>query len=153
MAASTFTYTIYIRAALESVWRALRAPEFTRQYWCETWQDSAWETGAAWRLIAPDGRVADTGEVVAIDPPRKLVLCWRHQLQPDLRAEGNTLCTYELEQADDAVKLTVRHESEIAGSKLIEDFARGWPPILSSLKSLLETGAPLELTRRWPESV
>src|SRR6185437_14093753 len=72
-------------------------------------------------------------------------------LFPEMRAEGHSRLTYELEEKGEAVKLTLIHEIDRADSKLIASTTTGWPPILSSLKSLLETGEPLEETRRWPE--
>jgi uncharacterized protein YndB with AHSA1/START domain len=151
MADSRFVYVTYVRTTPEKLWRALRDPEFTRQFWCETWQDCEWKAGAAWRNMAPDGRVADSGEVVEIDPPRRLVLTWRNEFQPELRAEGYSRLTYELETVGQSVKLTVTHEMDRPDSKLIGAVSGGWPIILSSLKSLLETGAALDETRKWPE--
>jgi uncharacterized protein YndB with AHSA1/START domain len=103
--------------------------------------------------MAPDGRVGDSGEILEIDPHRRLVLSWRNELFPEVRAEGYSRLTYELEKKGEAVKLTVIHEIERDDSKLIEATSGGWPAILSSLKSLLETGEPLEETRRWPEGI
>jgi uncharacterized protein YndB with AHSA1/START domain len=103
--------------------------------------------------MTPDGRVGDSGEIVEIDPPRRLVLNWRNELFPDVRAEGYSRLTYELESQGESVKLTLIHEMEKPGSKLIESTSGGWPAILSSLKSLLETGESLEATRRWPEGI
>jgi hypothetical protein len=70
-----------------------------------------------------------------------------------MRADGDSRLTYELEQQGEAVKLTLIHEIDKPGSKLIEGVSRGWPHILASLKSLLETGESLEATRRWPEGM
>ena len=148
-----FVYVTYIRTTPEKLWRALIEPEFTRQFWCDTWQDCAWKAGATWRLMIPDGRVGDSGEVLEIEPQRKLVLSWRNEFKPELRVEGYSRLTYELEQQGAGVKLTVTHESEKPGSKLIEAVSNGWPMILASLKSLLETGEALEATRRWPKGV
>jgi uncharacterized protein YndB with AHSA1/START domain len=148
----TFVYVTYIRTTTEKLWDALTQPEFTRQYWCETWHDTTWEPGSPWKLMIPDGRVGDAGEIVEIDRLRRLVLRWQNQFIPELRAEGYSLCTLQIEPQQDAVKLTITHSIDRPGpSKLIEGFASGWPPILSSLKSLLETGSPLEFTRKWPE--
>ena len=61
-----FVYVTYIRTTPRKLWEALIKPEFTRQYWSETWQDSAWTPGASWKLMTPDGRVADSGEVLAV---------------------------------------------------------------------------------------
>ena len=151
MTGSRFVYVTYIRTTPERLWQALLDPEFTRRYWCETWQDCAWTPGAPWRLMIPDGRVGDDGEILEIEPGRRLVLTWRNAFKPELRAEGFSRLTYELEPQGDSVKLTVLHEMDTPGSKLIEATSGGWPAILSSLKSLLETGEPLEQTRRWPK--
>jgi uncharacterized protein YndB with AHSA1/START domain len=153
MAESRFVYVTYIRTTPAKLWQALRDPEFTRQYWVETWQDCAWTKGASWKLMIPDGRVGDAGEVLEIVPEKRLVLSWRNEFQPELKAEGFSRCTYELQQQGEAVKLTVIHEMNVADSKLIEGVSSGWPNILASLKSLLETGESLEATRKWPQGM
>jgi uncharacterized protein YndB with AHSA1/START domain len=151
MAGSQFVYVTYIRATAEKLWQALMEPEFTRRYWFDTTQESSWKPGASWRILDPSGRAADTGEIVAIEPPWRLVLTWRHELDAKLRDEGHSRLIYELEQQGEAVKLTVRHEMDKSDSKFIKAIADGWPPILSSLKSLLETGEPLAATLHWPK--
>jgi uncharacterized protein YndB with AHSA1/START domain len=153
MAEPRFVYVIYIRTTPAKLWQALIDPEFTRQYWVETWQDCQWKPGAAWRLMIPDGRIGDAGEVLEIEPQRRLVLSWRCEFMPDLRAEGYSRMTYELEPLGDTVKLTVIHEMDQPGTKFIESVSHGWPHILSSLKSLLETGESLEGTQRWPKGM
>ena len=152
-AESKFVYVTYIRTTPEQVWRALMEPEFTRQYWLDTTQDCNWEAGGAWRLLKPDGSVADSGEVVAIEPRRRLVLKWQNHMFPEMTAEGFSQLTYEIEAKEDSVKLTVTHEMDKKDSKLIGAVSNGWPHILSSLKSLLETGEALESTRQWPKGV
>ena len=153
MASSRFVYVTYIRTTPEKLWRALTDPEFTRRYWVGTWQDCTWKPGASWKLMIPDGRVGDSGEVLEFDPPRRLVLSWRNEFKPELRAEGYSRLTYELEPQGDRVKLTVIHEMEKPGSKFIEAVSNGWPHLLSSLKSLLETGESLVETRTWPNGM
>ena len=153
MASSRFVYVTYIRTTPEKLWRALIDPEFTRRYWCDTHQESDWKEGASWQIMIPDGRVADSGEVLEIEPPRKLVLKWRNEFRPEVRAEGYSRLTYQLEAVGESVKLTVVHEMDRPDSKLIEGVSRGWPHILASLKSLLETGESLAETRRWPEGM
>ena len=103
--------------------------------------------------MIPDGRVADSGEVLEIEPNRRLVLKWRNEFRPELREEGYSRMTYELEQKGDSVKLTVIHEMDRPESKFIEAVTGGWPHILASLKSLLETGESLEETRHWPKGL
>ena len=153
MAESQFVYVTYIRTTPEKLWRALTEPEFTRQFWFDTAQESEWTPGASWRIAKPDGSTADSGEVVEIEPRKRLVLKWRNELFPEMTAEGYSRLTYTLEEKGDAVKLTVLHEMDRSDSKLIKAVSGGWPMILASLKSLLETGESLEATRRWPEGM
>jgi len=148
-----FVYVIYIRTTPEKLWQALTEPEFTRAYWSETWQDTSWEKGTSWKLMIPDGRVADSGEIVEIDRPRRLVITWRNEFLPDLSEEGYSRCAFELEPVGDMVKLTLTHEIDRIESKLIDGVSTGWPMVLSSLKSLLETGDALEATKRWPKNM
>jgi uncharacterized protein YndB with AHSA1/START domain len=150
---SRFVYVTYISTTPEKLWKALIDPEFTRRFWNETWQDCEWKPGATWRLMIPDGRVADSGEVVEIEPQRRMVLRWRNEFMPELREEGSSRMTYEIEKKGESVKLTVIHEMEREGSKFIESVSGGWPMILSSLKSLLETGEALVETRQWPKGM
>jgi uncharacterized protein YndB with AHSA1/START domain len=137
---STFIYVIFIRTTPERLWTALTSPEWTRQYWFGMNQESNWQPGAPWRLVFPDGRIADTGEILEIDPPRRLVLKWRNEFRPELKAEGYSRCSIELEPVSGAVKLSITHSLEKQGAELITAVSGGWPRILSNLKSLLETG-------------
>jgi uncharacterized protein YndB with AHSA1/START domain len=150
MPGDKFIYVIYIRTTPHKLWQALVDPEFTRRYWCDTVHESDWKPGSSWRIMIPDGRVADSGEILECTPQKRLVLKWRNEFNPELRAEGYSRMTYELEQQGEAVKLTVIHEMDKDGSKFIQAVSNGWPAILSSLKSMLETGESLEATRRWP---
>jgi uncharacterized protein YndB with AHSA1/START domain len=144
MRPSTFVYVTFIRTTPERLWSALTTPEFMRDYWFGMHCESDWKVGSPWKLVFPDGRIADSGEIVAADPPRRLVIKWRNQWKPELNAEGDSLCTFEIETVPDvtphAVKLSILHAMERPESKLIEAVSGGWPRILSNLKSLLETG-------------
>lgn len=153
MAKSQFVYVTYIRTTPEKLWQALIKPEFTRKFWCATWQDCEWKKGATWKIVVPGGRIADSGEVVEIESGKKLVLLWQNHLDPEMTAEGFSRLTYELATVGDSVKLTVHHEMDKPGSKLIEAVSTGWPHILSSLKTLLETGEALKETSEWPEGI
>jgi uncharacterized protein YndB with AHSA1/START domain len=139
-AASTFVYVTFIRTTPEQLWTALTSSEFTRQYWFGMHQETDWKPGSSWQLVFPDGRVADTGEIVEADPPKRLVLKWRNEFKPELKSEGYSRCTIELEPIDGAVKLSITHTMDLPDSKLIGAVSGGWPRILSNLKSLLETG-------------
>jgi uncharacterized protein YndB with AHSA1/START domain len=103
--------------------------------------------------MIPDGRVGDSGEILVFEPHKKLVLTWRNEFKPELRAEGYSRMTYELEQQGDTVKLTLIHEMDKENSKFIQAVSNGWPAIMASLKSLLETGESLEMTRHWPKGM
>jgi uncharacterized protein YndB with AHSA1/START domain len=140
MSGSAFAYVAYIRADSQRLWTALTEQGFVPRYWFGATLESDWRAGSQWRLLLPDGRVSDAGEVIEADPPNKLVLQWRHQLRPELAAEGPARCAIALEAAGESTKLTILHEMEKPGSLLIEAVADGWPKILSNLKSLLETG-------------
>jgi len=78
MAESKFVYVTFIRTTPAKLWKALRDPEFTRQYWMGTTQQSDWKKGSGWKLVFADGRIADTGEVLEIKPYKRLVLKWRN---------------------------------------------------------------------------
>jgi uncharacterized protein YndB with AHSA1/START domain len=137
MARTEFIYVTYIRTTREKLWEALTSSEFTKQYWAQL--ESDWRPG---KLTFAEGRTADAGEVLESDPPRRLVLKWRNEFRPELKADGYTLCTFEVEPEGEVVRLTVTHEAE-RPHKLIEAVSQGWPRVLSSLKSLLETGKGL----------
>ena len=151
MSQSKFVYVTYIRTTPEKLWAALIEPEFTKQYWAGTYQVSDWKIGSDWKIMIPDGRIGDSGKVLEFDPPRRLVASWRNEFMPDLKAEGYSTCTYQLEPAGTAVKLTLTHEIPVANSKMIGGGSEGWPHLLASLKSLLETGESLVESRKWPE--
>lgn len=147
---SRFIYVTYIRTTPQKLWDALTLPEFTRTYWFGVTQDSTWEAGAQWKMQFTDGTVADSGKILESDPPRRLVIEWTHRLQPELTAEGASRCTYELHENGGIVRLRITHEIDVDESKLIAAVSTGWPAILASLKSLLETGEALPASRDWP---
>jgi len=141
MARSTFTYVTYIRTTPEKLWTALTDAAFIKQYWFNMDVDSTFKKGAPWKLSSEDGRLFDSGSIVESDPPRRLVIRWQHMIKPELQAEGDSLCTMELEPSDGAVRLSIVHSIERDASKFIEAVSGGWPKIISNLKSLLETGS------------
>ncbi len=144
MARSTFVYVTYIRTTPERLWSALTDDvEFMKRYWFGTYCESQWTPGSAWKMVYPDGQITDAGEIVAAEPPRRLVIRWQNQWKPELKAEGHSLCTMELEPSGTAVKLSITHTIERDPSKFIEAVSGGWPKIMSNLKSLLETGSTI----------
>ncbi|MER9676534.1 SRPBCC family protein [Mesorhizobium sp. M0208] len=137
-----FVYVTYIRTSPEKLWQALTEPEFQRQYFLGAQMLSDWKQGSAWKMVYTDGRVTDNGEVLEIDPPKRIVLKWRNEFMPEIKADGYTRCTFAIEQEGEMVKLAITHEAD-GPHKLLGHVANGWPLILSSLKSLLETGKGL----------
>ena len=141
MARSTFLYVTYIRTTPEKLWSALTDMEFHKQYWFGMRCESGWTAGSPWKLVSSAGEILDSGEIVEAEPPRRLVIRWQHQNKPELKAEGDSRCTIELEPNGSAVKLSITHTVERDPSKLIAAVSGGWPKIISNLKSLLETGS------------
>jgi len=141
MAKSTFVYVTYIRTTPDKLWTALTDPQFTKQYWFGMHCESEWTAGSPWKLLSGDGEVFDAGEIVEVERPRRLVIRWRHQKRPELAAEGDSLCTMELEANGTAVKLSITHTIDRAPSQLLDAVSGGWPKVISNLKSLLETGS------------
>lgn len=152
MARSTFVYVTYIRTTQQRLWEALTTDtEFMKQYWFGVSCVSQWSEGSPWRMLHPDGKLGDSGEILAADPPHRLVIRWRNEWRPELAAEGDSICTIELEPSGLAVKLSITHTIERDPSKFIEAVSGGWPKIMSNLKSLLETGS-IVLGEAYPKS-
>jgi uncharacterized protein YndB with AHSA1/START domain len=142
MARSTFVYVTYIRTTAEQLWSALTDDaEFMKQYWFGCHAESQWNAGSSWTLVHPDGTIYDAGEIVEAEPPRRLVIRWQHQKKPELKAEGASQCTMELEPTGPAVKLSITHTIERDPSAFIVAVSGGWPKVIANLKSLLETGS------------
>ena len=141
MTRSTFVYVTYIRTSPDKLWSALTDAEFMKQYWFGTHCESKWTAGSSWKMVSRDGGITDAGEIVEANPPWRLVIRWQNQFKPELKAEGFSHCTVELEPSGTAVKLSITHTMERDPSKLIAAVSGGWPKIMSNLKSLLETGS------------
>jgi uncharacterized protein YndB with AHSA1/START domain len=144
---SSFVYVIYIRTTPEKLWHALTDPQTIKKYWFGITAECDWKPGSPWAIKFEDGRTADSGEILEAVPPRRLVIRWRNEWKPELKAEGYSRCTMDIETADyypdrggTAVKLTILHEMEGEGSQFIEAVSGGWPKVASNLKSLLESG-------------
>jgi len=141
MAKSTFVYITYIRTTPKKLWSAMTDAELMKQYWFGVRCESQWTAGSSWKLVYPDGRNTDAGEILEAEPPRRLVIRWQHQDQPELKAEGESLCTIELGASGVAVKLSITHTIEHEPSNFIAAVSGAWPMVISNLKSLLETGS------------
>ena len=109
---NSFIYVTYIRTTPQKLWDALTSPEFQRKYWFGMHQETDWKKGSPWALKFTDGRTADAGEVLEIDPPKRLVLKWRNEWKPELTEEGWSRCVYDLEPDGAVVRLTVTHTIE-----------------------------------------
>ena len=139
-AESRYVYVTFIRTTPEKLWSALTDGNQMKEFWFGMHFETEWRTGAAWQMVFPDGRVADTGEILEFEQPRRIRLKWRNEFRPELKAEGFAICTIEIEPYGNAVRLSITHTIERAESKFIQAVSGGWPKILSNLKSLLETG-------------
>lgn len=140
--ASQFTYVTYIRSTPARLWSALLSTDIARRYWHGLTPTAEPKVGGAWQLTLPDGRIADSGEFLDFEPPKRIAIRWRNEWVPEFNAEGWSLCTMEVEPATaHAVKLTVTHGMDRPGSKFIAAVSIGWPHILSNLKSMMETGS------------
>ena len=142
-AQSTFVYVTYIRTTPQKLWDALTKPEFTKQYFFGVTMESDWKVGSPWQMVGETGTITDAGEVLETDPPKRLVLKWRNEFMPELKAEGYTRCTFDISEQSGIVELKVTHEMDRDNAKTIAAVSGGWPKILSSLKSMLETGTPI----------
>ncbi|VIO68914.1 hypothetical protein CI1B_24480 [Bradyrhizobium ivorense] len=134
-----FVYVTYIETTAEKLWDALTRSEFTRQYWFDTELKSDWKVGSSLALVM-SGTITDTGEILEADRPRRLSYTFKHEADPEMRKEPATKVVFTLEPHGKIVKLIVTHEGFGVGSKLLDGISKGWPAILSGLKSLLETG-------------
>ena len=141
MAGSTFVYVTYIRTTPEKLWSALTDADVMKQFWFGMSCESQWTAGASWKLVTGDGQIAGAGEIVEAEPLRRLAIRWRHQMRPELKAEGALHRAMELEPKGTAVKLSITDTIDCEQSKFIEAQSVGWPKIISNLKSLLETGS------------
>src|SRR5437899_8433770 len=145
-------YTIYIASTPEKVWQALTSAEFSRKYFFGNSVEVELKVGGAYIVRTPDGALHISGEVVECEPPRKLTVTFNVNWPELIEKLGPTLVTYEVGPVGDAVRLTM---SEAHDRPLSDDILsggrQGWPAILSSLKSLLETGKPLVIKMGPPE--
>jgi uncharacterized protein YndB with AHSA1/START domain len=151
MSKPEFVYVIYIQSTPEKIWEALIDPEMTKEFWGRHRNQSDWKIGSAWHHENYDDAtdIAVAGTVVERDPPRRLVLTWARPNRTDKDAISRV--TFEIDEFMGSARLTVTH-SELS-PEMLRNISAGWPAVLSSLKSLLETGASLPMTRRqWKKS-
>ena len=144
-------YTIYIASTPETVWQALTSAEFSRQYFSGFAIEADLKAGGAFIARAPDGSVHIDGKVIECDPPKRLTVTWNVNWPELVEKLGPTLVTYEIEPAGETVKLTMlqSHDRPISDD-ILSGGRQGWPAILSSLKSLLETGSAITIPMKPP---
>ncbi len=147
MTKPNFVYVTYIRTTPEQLWQALTDGAFTERYWFGRRIESDWKVGGRVTLWH-EGKVSDSGEVLECDPPRRLSYSFRVEFVEEMRREPPSRVTFELEKLGAHVKLTLTHDRFEPGSKVLAGISTGWPMILSSLKSLLETGQTIDLAMK-----
>jgi uncharacterized protein YndB with AHSA1/START domain len=135
-------YEVYIAATPERVWAALTESEFTRRYYYGNTVESNWKPGSPMIYRNPDGTEAIQGEIVEADAPRRLV----HTFFFPGTDESPSRCTWTIEPRGEATLLTLVHDEFDGETSTYKSVAHGWVPILSGLKTLLETGKALEIT-------
>jgi len=147
-------YTIYIASTPEKVFEALTTAEFSKKYSSGFAVEAELKVGGAFVARAPDGSVHISGEVIECDPPRRLTVTWNVNWPALVEKLGPTLVTYEIERAGDAVRLTMTeaHDRPLSDD-ILSGGRSGWPAILSSLKSLLETGEALVIKMEPPRQM
>jgi uncharacterized protein YndB with AHSA1/START domain len=144
MTKPTFVYVTYISSTPEKVFNALTDPEMTKQYWVRHRNASDWTPGSEWRHEDYDNAsiVDIVGTVVERTPPATLVITWAFPADKGNAAKTSRV-TFAVEPWKNVVRLTVTHDELEPDSPMLKGISSGWPLILSSLKSLLESGQPL----------
>lgn len=143
METKRFVYVSYIKTTPEKLWKALTDGTFIRQYWYGHNAESDWEQGSPITFFESNGRVNLKGRVLKSDPPRFLSYTFQPEWEEEWKGQPPSKVTFELALERQLVKLTLTHDEFAAGTTVFEDVSRGWPVILCSLKSLLETGEAL----------
>jgi uncharacterized protein YndB with AHSA1/START domain/DNA-binding transcriptional ArsR family regulator len=138
-----FAYETYINASRDRVWQALTSAEFTSKYFYATHVDSTWEKGAAVNYRYASGDVAVEGNVIEVDPPNKLVISWHVLYDEAAKAEEPSRVTFALQDVNGQTRLRIVHDQFPENTVLLGSISEGWPWIVASLKSLLETGQAL----------
>ena len=142
MSKPEFVYVTYIETTPQELWEALTNSDFSKRYWWGTSVVSDWKVGSPFSLVL-NGKTTDVGEILEADPPRLLSYSFRHILNEAASNERPSRVTFRLEPHGKLVKLTLTHQNFAETSVMLDGISKGWPAIMSSLKSMLETGQPL----------
>jgi uncharacterized protein YndB with AHSA1/START domain len=142
---TSFVYVTYIQATPAKVFEAITRPEIAARYWGHE-NVSDWKPGSQWQHVRADEArtVQLVGNVIEVSAPTRLVISWANASQAD-DPLAHSRVTFEIEEYEAMVKLTVTHDELEAGSGMAKGISKGWPVVLSSLKSFLETGRPLDV--------
>lgn len=142
---TSFVYVTYIRATAEKVFEAITKPEISSRYWGHE-NISDWKPGSKWEHVrANDERTVEIiGKVIEVSPPKRLVISWANSSQTSDPASHSRV-TFEIQNYDNMVRLTVTHDDLQAGSGMANGISKGWPMALSSMKSFLETGENIDV--------
>ena len=142
MTKTEYVYVTYIGTTPQRVWDAIVQPEFTRQYWYHE-NLSDWRPGSAWKhRDVETGDIRIVGKIVEATPPKRLVMTWAYP-KDENNADETSRVTFEIETIDSMVRLTVTHDELVPGSNMEKGIKSGWPRVLSSLKTFVETGKGL----------
>lgn len=144
MSKPNFVYVTYINTTTEKLWNALIDPAQNKLYWFDHRNVSDWKVGSTWEHLNDDheGRVDVVGKVLESNPPRKLVVSWAAPAEAGDAAKTSRV-TYDIELVKGTARLMVTHEDLEPESKMLKSISMGWPMVLSSLKTFLETGKPM----------
>jgi len=151
MSKAEFVYTTYIETTAEKLWHALTDGDFTERYWFGHRVTSDWKVGSTYGF-KNQGKPTVEGKVLVSDPPRRLAYTWNNRKEV-AKGEGTSRVTFDLEPRGKVIKLTVTHDE--LEEKTLRDISGGWPMVIASLKSMLETGnaLPLELPAQSPKEL
>jgi uncharacterized protein YndB with AHSA1/START domain len=144
MSKPEFVYVTYIETTPEKLWHALTDGDFTARYWFGARLKSDWKVGSTFEMVRDDGTVSDRGEVIEVYRPRRLAYTFVN-ISEKYKDDRPALATFVIEPYGKLVKLTLTQQGFAEGSKFLDGISKGWPAIMSSLKSILETGHPLEI--------
>jgi uncharacterized protein YndB with AHSA1/START domain len=143
MSKPEFVYTTFIETTPEKLWHALTDGDFTERYWFGHRAASDWKVGSSYKFVKQDACTI-AGKVLISDPHRRLAYSW-DDCSSEVKRERTSRVTFDLEPRGNAVKLTVTHDELDEGGRTLRNISGGWPAVLASLKSLLETGHALEI--------